>query len=192
MKACKVIGTVVLILGAVQVFAQLSDPAAHGPSQVAADFLKEAAGSDAAFVASGMVRSNFQRDDLSSLIQFPDDEIVIVLLKGSELRQAFERSVSLYPQANASFLQISGFEITFAPDAPVGQRIKSIAVNNSRLDEAKEYSIAMPSSLGRGGYGYFRIWDRTKITKTLDVTVGKVLAGKKVAESKPRWIVQSS
>jgi|CXWL01.1.fsa_nt_gi 2',3'-cyclic-nucleotide 2'-phosphodiesterase (5'-nucleotidase family) len=192
MKPCTVFGTIALLVGVAQAFAQLSDPAAHGPSQVAADFLKEAASTDGAFVASGMVRSNFQKDDLSTLIQFPDDEIVIVILKGSELRQAFERSVSLYPQANASFLQVSGFEITFSPDGSVGQRIKSISVNNLKLEEAKEYSIAMPSSLGRGGYGYYRIWDRAKITKTLDLTVGKVLAGKKSVESKPRWIVQSS
>ncbi len=190
MKAWKAVGTIALLIGAVQGFAQLSEPAAHGPSQVAADLLKEAAGSDGAFVASGTVRSNFQKDDLATLIQFPDDEVVIVLLKGSELRQAFERSVSLYPQANASFLQVSGFEIAFSPDASVGQRIKSITVNGNKLDDSKEYTIAMPSSLGRGGYGYFRIWDRAKITKTLDSTVGKVLAGKKSVESKPRWIVQ--
>lgn len=179
-----------LILAAPAVFGQSPGSEAYIPAQAAADVVREVAGADGAFLPAGMLKSSFQRDDLATLVQFPDDEIVIVSLKGSEIRQAFERSVSLYPQSNSSFLQVSGFEIAFDGNATPGQRIKSVGTAGGRLDEQREYQIAMPSSLGRGGYGYFKLWDRAKIAKTLETTLGKALAGKRVSESRPRWVVQ--
>lgn len=159
--------------------------------QSVADVLREVSDADGAFVASGMLKPTFAKDDLSTIAMYPDDEVVVVAVKGSDLRQAFERSVSLYPQSNTSFLQVSGFEITFDPNLAPGQRIKNVAANGSRLDDSKEYRIAMPSSLGRGGYGYFRLWDRNKIVRTLESTIFKALVGKKMAESRSRWVVQS-
>jgi len=184
-----------LVLGlAVALFAaQQKGPAveAHLPSQAAADVLRDAAGADGAFLAAGLVKETFQQDNLASLIQYPDDEIVILGLKGNLIRQAFERSVSLYPQQNTSFLQVSGFEIVFDPDAAPGSRIKRISANGSPLEDARTYNIAMPASLGRGGLGYFKIWDKNKITSTLpNTTVEKALAGKKMAQTIPRWVAE--
>lgn len=183
------IGAAILISGLAA--AQQPGLEAHGPSQSAADAIREAAGADGAFVAAGLVKSSFDKDNLASLMQYPDDEIVVVNLKGSEVRAAFERSISLYPESNLSFLQVSGFEIVYDPKAATGQRVKSVIANGAKLDDGHEYKIAMPSSLGRGGFGYFKIWDRTKIANTLSVTVEKALAGKKVTESKPRWVAQA-
>lgn len=163
---------------------------AHGPAQVAADILREAAATDGAFLAAGLIKPSFNREDLATLMQYPDDEVVVVGLKGSEIKQAFERSVSLYPQVNASFLQISGFEVTFDPSGLTGQRIKSVTASGAKLEDGKEYRIAMPSSLGRGGFGYFKIWDKAKIVSTLPLTVEKALKGKRAVESRPRWIAQ--
>jgi hypothetical protein len=164
----------------------------HIPSQAAADVLREFAGTDGAFLAAGLVRSGSQQDDLASLLQYPTDELVVVTLTGTQVMQAFERSLALYPQANSSFLQISGFEVVFVKDAPVGKRVKEARCNNLLVQESKEYQIAMPSLLGRGGLGYFKIWDKAKITKTFDkATVESVLKGKKVVESAPRWVASS-
>lgn len=161
----------------------------HSPSQAAADILRDAASADGAFLAAGLVKDQFQNDNLASLLQYPDDEIVVVALKGAQIRQAFERSISLYPQQNTSFLQISGFEVNFDPNAEPNQRIKKISAMGSALDENKTYNIAMPASLGRGGLGYFKIWDKTKIVNTLpNLTVEKALAGKRATETRPRWI----
>lgn len=184
-----------LVFGTVLLIAAISagqNPGVEGfaPAQTAADVLRDVSGADGAFIAAGMIKQAFNRDDLSSMLQFPDDEIVVVTLKGSEVRNAFERSISLHPQANASFLQVSGFEITFDPNGPSNAKIKSVTANGSKLEDGREYRIAMPSSLGRGGFGYFRIWDRAKITRTLDGTIGKTLQGKKASESKSRWIAQ--
>ncbi len=178
---------------AVGSFAQATGPeaGAHQPSQAAADVLKQFAGADGAFMAAGLVKETYQKDNLASLLQYPTDDIVVLTLTGAQIKQAFERSVSLFPQPNTSFLQISGFEVTFnksnAPDA----RIVSVTVGGAPLDVTHEYKVAMPSSLGRGGLGYFKIWDKSKITKTFDkTTVESVLKDKKYVETAPRWTAQ--
>ena len=169
-----------------------AEKGSHIPSQAAADVLREYAGTDGAFLAAGLIRSGFQRDDLASLLQYPTDELVVVTINGGQVKQAFERSLALYPQANSSFLQISGFEVRFSKDKPAGQRVEEIRCNNQPMEESKDYQIAMPSLLGRGGLGYFKIWDKAKITKTFEnVTVESVLKAKKVAESSPRWVPSS-
>lgn len=164
---------------------------AHLPSQAAADVLREAANADGAFLAAGLVKDSFSKDNLATLVQYPEDEVVVLALKGSQIRQAFERSISLYPQQNTSFLQVSGFEIGFDPSAAPGQRIKRVTAAGGPLDDSRTYNIAMPASLGRGGLGYFKIWDKNKIVSTLpNTTVEKVLSGKKFAETSPRWVAE--
>ena len=181
-----------LVLLAASAFGQDGPGAgAHLPSQAAADALRAAASTDGAFIAAGLVKDSFQKDNLASLLQVPTDEVSIVNLTGSQVRQAFERSLSLYPMSNGSFLQISGFEVTFNRNGAPGSRIVSVTANGSKLEDAHSYSVAMPSSLGRGGLGYFKIWDREKVARSLPgATVESVLRGKAYSETSPRWISQ--
>ncbi|HRK23017.1 MAG TPA: 5'-nucleotidase, partial [Fimbriimonadaceae bacterium] len=174
-------------------WAQQRGPAvdSHAPSQAAADILRDVANADGAFLAAGLVKESFQSDDLSTLMQYPDDEIVVIGITGAQIRQAFERSISLFPQPNTSMLQISGFEVVFDPNAEPSKRIKRISAGGSALDEGKTYNVAMPSSLGRGGLGYFKIWDKTKIVSTVaGTTVEKALAGKKLVQTSARWVAE--
>jgi len=178
-----------LLLVVSSAFAENPEKEAHGPSQAAADVIREFANTDGAFLAAGLVKSGFQKDDLSSLLQYPNDDLVVVTITGAQVRQAFERSLSMLPQPNAGFLQISGFDVVFSKDAPSGQRITQVRCNGSSLEESKSYQIAMPSSLGRGGLGYFKLWDKAKISKTFEkVTVESVLKGKRFSETSPRWV----
>lgn len=164
---------------------------AFGPAQAAADVLREVAGTDGAFLAAALLKSNFDPNNLATLLQYPDNEIAVVAITGAKVRQAFERSISLYPQPNSSFLQISGFEVTFDPKAAPGSRVVSVTANGLKLDDAATYKIAMPSSLGRGGLGYFKIWDKPDIVSSLpNMTVESALKGKKVTETRPRWVSQ--
>jgi hypothetical protein len=165
-----------------------ADLGSHQPSQAAADVLREFAGTDGAFLAAGLVKESFQRDNLASLLQYPSDDVVVVNLTGAQIRQAFERSLSLLPQSNTSFLQISGFEVAYSRGAAPGSRIVGVTADGSRLEEERVYSIAMPSSLGRGGLGYFKIWDKSKIARTLEgTTMEDVLKGKRFVATSPRW-----
>lgn len=164
---------------------------AHLPSQAAADALKEFAQTDVAFLAAGLVKDPFDKADLSSLLQYPTDEVLVLNLTGAQIRLALERSIALYPQPNASFLQLSGLEVTFKKDAMPENRIVSVTVGGVQLDNGKSYQVAMPSSLGRGGLGFFKIWDKGKIVKTIaGSTMESALKGKKYMETTPRWVAQ--
>lgn len=176
----------VLILGSAA-FARDPGSESHLPSQAAADVLRDFAMADAALLAAGLVKESYQSDNLASLLLYPADELVVVSLKGKELKVALERSLSLYPQSNASFLQLSGIEVTFSKTAEPNQRILSVMVGGAKLDDATSYDVAMPASLARGGLGYFKIWDKTRITKTFPSTVEDVLKGKRYVETSPRW-----
>jgi len=164
----------------------------YSPAQCAADALKDYAHTDGAFVAAGLLKASVQKDNLAAFFEFSSDEIVVVRLTGSQLRQAFERSISVYPMPNSSFLQISGFEVSFNGSAPVGQRIKSATAYGTPIDNSRTYTIAMPARLGRGGFGYFKIWDKADITQTIaGATVESALKGKPVTDTSPRWVLSS-
>ena len=164
----------------------------NGPSQCAADVIKAFAGTDGAFLAAGQLKPSSDKDNLASLLQFPTEIVVVLNLTGAQLKQAFEHSVSVYPQPNKSFLQISGFVVTFSKDAEPLSRVTSVTVNGANLDEAKTYTVAMPSSLARGSLGFFRVWDKIKPTKSFDgQTLESVLKGKPSSPSPSRWLVQA-
>lgn len=164
------------------------DLESHAPSQTAADLFREAAGTDMAFLAAGLVRSNFDAKDLATLMRYPSDELAVVKLKGSQVRAAFERSVALFPSPTDCFLQISNAEVSFSKSGDPDKRVKSIAVAGQKLDENKDYTVAMPMTLARGGLGYFKVWDKNQITKTVSgVTLEQILSGKAAVDSAPRW-----
>lgn len=190
------IAVAVMALAALAVSQQSKGPEyeAYAPAQVAADILRNVANADGAFLPAGMLdTANFQADNLAKMVSFPTDSVVVVTLSGTQIKQAFERSLSLYPQPYKGFLQISGFDVTFNPEAAANQRVKSVLAGGLPLEDSKNYQVAMPVGLARGGYGYFKIWNESKITSTVpDMTVEKALAGKKSSASAPRWVAQSS
>ncbi|MDR3691759.1 MAG: 5'-nucleotidase [Fimbriimonas sp.] len=188
-KLYSVIGCLLIGLSSALAAEDGPDVGAHSPSQCAADAIREFSGSDGAFLAAGLLKKSFKKDDLATLLEYPTNTIVVLSLTAPQLRAAFERSVSLYPEPSEIFLQISGFEVTFRKNGTPNNRIVSITVNGSKLEETKSYSIAMPSSLAHGGLGYFKIWENAKTVKTFDkTTIEQVLQGKKASDTSPRWL----
>lgn len=165
------------------------DLGSYLPAQAAADDLKAYAQTDGAFLAAGLLKDNYDKTkDLSTMLLYPEDQLMIVKMTGAQLQSAFERSVSLYPQPNTSFLQLSGFDVTFSKSAPIGKRITSVTVNGAPLDISKTYTVAMPSSLGLGGLGYFMVWNKSDITKTFtQTTIESILKGKPYVATSPHW-----
>lgn len=167
------------------------DQGPHGPSQAAADVLRETAGADAAFLPARSLGGTLDPNNLASLVSFPADDVVVLKLKGRDIRAALERSVSLYPQPNSSFLQLSGIVAEFSQAGTPDSRILNVTVAGAPLDENRVYTVAMPGSLGRGGSGYFKVWDKSKIERTLTgVTLESALKGRRSAASSPRWVVR--
>lgn len=155
--------------------------------QSLADAVLAASGADAAFFASGLLKEG-TRGDLASQCLYPTDEIMVVELTGAQVKAALERSVSLHPSPNPGFLYLAGIEATFKPKAPADARIADVVVNGSPLSPAAKYKVAMPGSLARGGLGYFSIWDKTAIQRTVEgQTVEAVVKGKTAVSSPSRW-----
>ncbi len=184
-----------LVVFSTHCFASANDNAANGaylPAQSAADVLRTFAGADGAFLAADQVKSTptYSKQNLATLLSYPADQLVVVNLTGAQLKQAFERSHSLYPQENSSFLQLSGFEVTFNKSAEPNSRVVKATADGSPLDDHKTYTVAMPRLLGNGVLGYFKVWDKGQISKTFDNTIESILLGKPYVATSPRWSPQ--
>ena len=159
-----------------------------GPAQVAADFIRAAAKADIAFLPAGELKSSFKSGDLAGLLEFPTDEVVVSQLTGSQIRQALERSIALYPSPNKGFLQLSGIVVTFSKTGNPNKRIVSATLAGADLDDAKKYRVAMPGLLAGGGLGYFTIWGKAQIIETLaNQNLETVLKGKSGTDPQARW-----
>jgi 2',3'-cyclic-nucleotide 2'-phosphodiesterase (5'-nucleotidase family) len=167
------------------------DTEAFGPAQAAADLLRAATGADAAFLPAGMLREKFDENNLASMLRFPTNGIAVVALTGSQVRQALERSIALYPSPNTSFLQLSGMTVTFAKSAAPDARIVSVTIAGGRLDSARTYQVAMPEPLAEGGLGYFKVWQPSQARRVLEGrTIESILQGQRATETAARWIAQ--
>ena len=80
-------------------------------------------------------------------------------LTGAEILEALEHSVSQAPNESGGFLHVSGMKFTYDSSKPVGERVVSVQVEETKgnfvqLDPAKEYSIATNAFTAKGGDGY--------------------------------------
>ncbi|MCC6403637.1 MAG: 5'-nucleotidase C-terminal domain-containing protein [Fimbriimonadaceae bacterium] len=179
---------VMALLALAQVAVAGPDTESFGPAQAAADVIRAATKAEIAFLPAGVIKSDFKSGDLSKMLQFPSDQVVVVELTGAQVRSALERSVSLLPSPNPGFLQVSGITVTCSPRGVAGSRVKEVTVAGAALDASARYRVAMPSSLGRGGLGYFTVWKKEQIVETLPgTTVETLLKGKTGTENTPRW-----
>ena len=181
---------ILVVASAVAVADERPDIGPNLAVQSAADEIRAAAGADAAFLGAGFLKDSFNKDDMGTMLQYPTDEIVVLSLTGEQIRQALERAVSLYPQPNQSFLQLSGIDVVYKKLGAPNSRIVSASIGGSPLVDGKTYTVAMPSLLAKGGLGYFKIWDQAKVAKRPAKTMENVLKGKKASEGSPRWTAQ--
>ncbi len=129
-----------------------------------ADALKAAAKSDLALVPANALQENAPitgtpEEIAKRILASPADETVVTLkVSGKKLRAALERSVALYPRKNQGFLQIAGLTVAFDPRTSAEERVTDVKVNGAPLQDEKEYTVAMPDSLARGGLGFFKFW----------------------------------
>lgn len=150
---------------------------AHPAAQAAADVIRSVAGAEVAFLPAGLLKEG-NANDLATWLQHPGEEIVVVSLRGSELTKAIERSVANYPLANSGFLQISGIQVGFSPSRTPESRVVEITVGGSPVAAGRQYNVAMPSSLAYGSLGYFKVWNRSQITRKTGTTLEAALKGK--------------
>ena len=134
-----------------------------------ADAIRSATGADIAFIAASSFASDVRvprsvtASAVTRSLEYKDDSLVIVNLTGSQIKNAFEHGLYLYPQANSGFLQFSGLTVTVNPDGPKEKKVVSIRTDSGALEPNKAYRVAMPAPLANGALAYFRIWTKDNI-----------------------------
>jgi 5'-nucleotidase/UDP-sugar diphosphatase len=140
--------------------------------------------------------SGFTADDLVKALAYPDDEVVVLSLRGEQILQALERALELYPQKNNAFLQLAGAEVRFNPKAEPGKRVLSVVIAGAKLERERVYKVATTAPMARGALGYFRVWSRDQITQSTGRTVADVVRDyckwQRSLLSQPAWRVSDA
>lgn len=141
----------------------LGDPA-HSQSRemplgnMAADALCRTSGADAALLTSARIQSGMAAGEITRwdcISVFPEGRYIVTKkLNGKQIREVLEQSVAAYPEAQESFLQISGLAFRFDSAAPAGSRILAVSVKGRTISDSDQYVIAMDDGLAAGGNGY--------------------------------------
>ena len=160
--------------------------------QSTADIFKIASGADIALVASGFLTTSKNAANLATSFLFPSDELWLVNLTGKQLSDAFERSLSFYPEPCPDMLYFGGAEVTFQSNKSSKSKVLGVTVGGVTLDLAKTYKVSMPASLARGGLSYFAVWNFQKPEKVISPSISKLLDGKSVQTSTLRWLSRQS
>jgi len=156
-------------------------------ADVIVDAVKNVEKTDGAFVAASsftdvtIPKGNASADDILKALEYKDDSIVVVKLTGAQIRKALEHGLTLLPQTNSAFLQVSGLYASVDPSAEKDKRVTSLRIGSSAIKDDKTYTIAMPSPLANGALGYFKIWDKKAVdhdtNKSLSQAVTDYLSG---------------
>jgi len=125
----------------------------------------------AGFFTEGKLGSTADADELNKLLAYAQEEIYVVTLTGTQVRKALERGLSLLPQPNHAFLQVSGITVTYSANEPAQSRVRRVLVGTKPLSDSATYKVAMPATLAKGALGYFTIWQKSNITDQTGVTV---------------------
>jgi 5'-nucleotidase/UDP-sugar diphosphatase len=82
------------------------------------------------------------------------NQLVVVAVKGSDLREAIENGLSRLPALAGRFPQVSGMRVEYDVQRPPGSRVVSIEVGGAPLDPNRMYKVAINDFMARGGDGY--------------------------------------
>jgi len=165
---------------------------ANAAAQTIVEAIRQSAGTDIAWLGAAffsdakLEKGERTPQDIIGILQYPDDEIVVLNLKGEQIRQALIRAIELYPQRNNAFLQIAGMTVRFKPDENAQNRIASVRIGRENLDPNRTYSVATTAPLARGALGYFRVWNKDQITRSTGNTVAEAV--KEYFKARPAWM----
>ncbi|CUU04039.1 5'-nucleotidase, C-terminal domain [Armatimonadetes bacterium GBS] len=170
-------------------------------AQTLVDALRTATGADMAMLGAAFFDETYKLpqgvvapQELLKALVYPDDEVVVLELRGEQILQALERSLELYPQKNNAFLQLAGAEVRFDPKAPVGKRVVSVSIMGGKLEPSRTYRVATTAPLARGALGYFRIWSKDQIVnatgRSIAETLKEPLSRTRYLVTTPAWVAQ--
>ena len=147
---------------------------------LAADAVREALQCNVAFVAASELKptktpfpaGTITSSQIAGLISYPNDPLAVLLLDGKTIRQALEKAVSISPQRNLGFLQVSGLRFKFDAKAKPGNRVTSVVLDKTPLNDDYYYTVGVTNSMANGALGYWKVWRKDDIkTKFPDTTI---------------------
>ncbi|HET7874893.1 MAG TPA: 5'-nucleotidase C-terminal domain-containing protein [Methylomirabilota bacterium] len=125
-----------------------------------AEVMRERVGAEVGLLNSGAIRANrilppgsLTRRDFRELLPF-DNTVVLLEVTGAALKAALEHSVEALPRPSGKFLQTAGLVFRVDPGAPAGRRVEGVLVQGTPLEPDRDYRVAVPDYLARGGDGY--------------------------------------
>jgi 2',3'-cyclic-nucleotide 2'-phosphodiesterase (5'-nucleotidase family) len=128
----------------------------YGLGFLIADAFRNVLRADAALVNNGGIRADVSDGPLTygalfSVMPFQND-VVLVTLKGRELKAALEQALSGDGEPDA---HIAGLRVRYDPRRPAGKRIREVRLlDGSRLKDGREYTLATSDYLASGQDGY--------------------------------------
>ena len=153
-----------------------------------ADSIRTAMGADigiapaAAFKVSASAPKPASGDQAAGLVDPSSDTLSLLTLRGDQIMNALERSVSFEPQPSSGFLQVAGLRFTYNIHKEGGKRVSAVTVNGQPLDASKRYKVATTKPLAHGQQGYFQIWEKSDIANdsatTIDSAIKEYVKGK--------------
>lgn len=125
-----------------------------------AEVMRERVGAEVGLLNSGAIRSNrvippgpITRRHLREMLPF-NNVIVLLEVRGADLKAALERSVDALPRPSGHHLQTAGLGFHVDPARPAGSRVSGVLVQGRPLDLQRLYRVAVPDYLARGQDGY--------------------------------------
>ena len=151
---------------------------------LAADAVRSLLHTNIAFIAASELKpkdpplpaGRITLKDIEPLISYPEDPLAVLEITGKAVRQALERSVSIYPQPNLGFLQVSGIEFAFDSTKPAGSKVTAVKVGGVPINDDALYSVGVTNSVANGALGYWKCWEQDKVKQRRpDATILKAV-----------------
>jgi len=80
--------------------------------------------------------------------------LTVITVSGQQILDALEAGLAGLDQLRGTFPQVSGMRVEFDSNAPAGNRVQSVYINDEQLNLSKNYVLATTDYLASGGDGY--------------------------------------
>ncbi|MBB1314096.1 bifunctional UDP-sugar hydrolase/5'-nucleotidase [Aliivibrio sp. SR45-2] len=134
------------------------------------DIMRSAGNADIGMISSGSIRVDLNKGDITKenvMDLFPfTDKLSVVSLSGKQVKELVEYSYSL-PYGLAQF---SGINATYDSTKSAGERLLTLKINNQKVNDTRQYSVATYSFAASGGDGYTVFEKGTLVSEGESVT----------------------
>ncbi|MDR1961334.1 MAG: 5'-nucleotidase C-terminal domain-containing protein [Gracilibacteraceae bacterium] len=120
------------------------------------DAMRAVSGADIAMQNGGSIRDqelaagDVTKAQLITILPY-GNVLQMAEVRGSAVLECLEQSVSMYPEANGGFIQVSGLEFSFDPAQPPGRRVSAVRVGDEELEPDKVYTLCTNDFVAAGG-----------------------------------------